>query len=194
MYLKNEKYDAYYRDRCIFAADIDIEDSVNVVADYDNGVKLAYSLNVFCAWEGYQIAFNGTRGRLEHTCQESVYISGDGSIPGTLKPEGTYTRIYPIRDQPYEVELWQAAGGHGGGDIPLVEDIFGLSQPDKYLRAADQWSGAYAILCGVAANESMRTSQRIHIRNLVTGLKRPDFPPMPTDREPIPMPNKHRPA
>jgi len=194
MYLNNEQYDGYYRDGCIFATDIDIEDSVNVVADYNNGVKLAYSLNVFCGWEGYQIAFNGTSGRLEHTCQESVYISGDGTIPGSLKPENTRTRIYPIRDQPYEVELWQATGGHGGGDVALLEDIFGLGQPDKYLRAADHWSGAYAMLCGVAANESMRTDQHIHINDLVSGLQFPDFPPMPTDDEPMPMPNKRGPA
>ena len=66
----------------MFRPEIDIEDTMNVIVKYDTGATLSYSLNAFNAWEGYHIAFNGTKGRLEHGMQEKVYVSGDGSVPG----------------------------------------------------------------------------------------------------------------
>ena len=57
--------------------------------------KMSYSLNAFMPWEGYIVAFNGTKGRLEHKCEETVYINGDGTVPGELQAEGTTIRIYP---------------------------------------------------------------------------------------------------
>ena len=68
---------------------------MHVAVNYRNGVTMSYSLHSFMPWEGYTIAFNGTKGRIEHVCQERVYVSGDGSVPGELMPEGTRTRIFP---------------------------------------------------------------------------------------------------
>ena len=45
---------------------------------YRSGVHLSYALDAASPWEGYEVAFNGTRGRLEHRCRETVYVSGDG--------------------------------------------------------------------------------------------------------------------
>jgi predicted dehydrogenase len=189
MYLRNEQYDGYYRDRCVFSPLIDIEDTMNLVVDYDNGVKMSYSLNSFMPWEGYIVNFNGSRGRLEHKAMETVYVSGDGSVPGALRPEGTTIRVYPHFKPAYEVPVWEAEGGHGGGDLPMLLDIFRPSpEPDKYLRKADQRGGAYSILTGVAANVSMATGKRVVIGDLVKGLERPDYPPMPSRDEPIPLP------
>jgi len=79
LYLDNEKYDGYFRDRCVFRPDIDIEDTMNVVVKYDNDVTMSYSLNAFNAWEGYHIVFNGTKGRVEHEIQEKfIRASGPG--------------------------------------------------------------------------------------------------------------------
>ena len=89
-YLEQERYDGYFRDRCVFGAEIDIEDTMHVTVTYRNGAMLSYSLHSFMPWEGYMIAFNGTIGRLEHLCQESVYFSGDGSVPGAIKPDGSF--------------------------------------------------------------------------------------------------------
>jgi hypothetical protein len=188
LYLENEQYDGYYRDRCVFSAQIDIEDSMNLVVNYQNGVKMTYSLNAFMPWEGYYVVFNGSKGRLEHKCEETVYISGDGSVPGALKAEGTTIKIFPHFKPAYGVELWQARGGHGGGDGPLLKDIF-HPEPgeDKYKRAADHRSGAYSILTGIAANRSMATSQLVYIDSLIHNLDLPDYPPMPSPDEPIPL-------
>jgi predicted dehydrogenase len=192
MYLDTEKYDGYFRDRCVFRPDIDIEDTMNVIVKYDSGATLSYSLNAFNAWEGYQMAFNGTKGRLEHGMQEKVYVFGDDSTPGAVKPEGTYIRIFPLRSPAYEVTLWPSGtGGHAGGDKVMLDDLFLPQKPaDKYLRAADQRAGAYSALTGVAANHSMRSGNPVRIDDLAPAIGRPEYPAMPSHENPVPMPPK----
>jgi len=189
LYLDQEKFDGYFRDRCVFRPGIDIEDTMNVIVKYDTGATLSYSLNAFNAWEGYLIAFNGTKGRLEHGAQEKISVSGDGSVPGALKPEGTHTKIYPLRAPAYSVELWRGEGSHGGGDKIMLDDCF-LPQKsaDKYLRAADERAGAFSILTGAAANIAMRTGEPVEIADLVRNIRRPDYVVMPGSADPVPMP------
>jgi predicted dehydrogenase len=189
LYLDQEKYDGYFRDRCVFRPEIDIEDTMHVNVKYDTGALLSYSLNAFNAWEGYRIAFNGTKGRLEHSAQEKISVSGDGSVPGALKPEGTYTKIYPLRAPAYAVELWRGEGSHGGGDKVLLDDLFlPEKKADKYLRAADERGGAASILTGIAANHSFRTGATVRIADLVPGLRPPDYTAMPKLEDRVPMP------
>lgn len=191
MYLDNEQYDGYFRDRCVFRPDIDIEDTMNVIVTYKNNTTLSYSLNAFNSWEGYTIVFNGTKGRIEHTMQESVYINGDGTVPGAIDTEGTFIKIYPIRSAAYQVDLWTGEGGHGGGDPVLLDDIFApVKQDDPYKRAADQRSGAYSILIGAAANISFKTGKSVVIDDLVKGIGIPVYPEMPSRTAPLPMPEK----
>jgi len=190
LYLDCEQYDGYFRDQCVFSADIDIEDTMHVNVSYRNGAMMSYSLHSFMPWEGYVVAFNGTKGRLEHVCQETIYISGDGSVPGELVPEGTKIKVFPHSQAAYEVGFRPSGGGHGGGDPFLLNDLFGSNPPeDKYKRAADQRAGAWSILTGIAANRSIERGQPIRIDELVHGLDEPDYPPMPDSREPIePLP------
>ncbi|MCD4825504.1 MAG: Gfo/Idh/MocA family oxidoreductase [Phycisphaerae bacterium] len=192
LYLECEQYDGYHRDQCVFSDKIDIEDSMNVVVNYENGAKMAYSLNAFNPWEGYVISFNGTKGRIEHKCQETVYTNADGSVPGEIEKEGTWTRIFPHWQVPYEIELWTGTGGHGGGDPVMLADIFDAEnqEADKFLRAADQRSGAYSILTGIAANHSMAEGRPVQIDELVQDIGMPDYPAMPTDEAPLPMPQE----
>jgi len=187
LYLLQESHDGYHRDQCIFSPDIDIEDSMQALVNYDNGVTLKYSLNTFCSWEGYTIQFNGTRGRLEHKCEETVYINGDGTVPGALKKEGTSIRIYPTRQPAYEVPIWTGEGGHGGGDDLMLRDLF-LPEGDKYLRAADHRSGAASILCGIAANRSIAGGGWVKIDDLIHDLDRPDYPAMPSASDSYTLP------
>jgi predicted dehydrogenase len=171
LYLENEQYDGYYRDRCVFSDRIDIWDSMGVQVGYRNGVQMTYSLNAFMPWEGYSIAFNGSKGRLEHHCEETVYISGDGSVPGALKAKGTTIHVYPHFAPAYEVPAWEAEGGHGGGDELMLADLFTPGEaPDPYDRAADHISGARSILTGIAANESIDTGLPVRVSDLVPGI------------------------
>jgi predicted dehydrogenase len=189
LYLDQEQYDGYFRDRCVWRPDIDIEDTMNVLVRYNTGATMSYSLNAFNAWEGYIVCFNGTKGRLEHKEEEKVYLSKDTSDPHAVRREGTCIRIYPMRAPAYEVEVWKGRGGHGGGDVVMLEDLFSLPKPaDKYLRASDQRGGAYSILTGIAANHSFISGKAVEIEDLVPGIPLPDYPPMPTHEAPVPMP------
>lgn len=193
LYLDQEKFDGYFRDQCVWRPDIDIEDTMNVLVTYDNGVTLSYSLNAFNAWEGYTIAFNGTKGRLEHTIVEQIYVAGTNAVQGAVAENGVKTRVIPLRGPAREVEPWSGAGSHGGGDEVMLKELFSLeSQPDRYQRAADERGGAYAMLVGAAANRCFETGNGIEIAQLVPGLQRPDFAPMPTHAQPVPMPPQTR--
>jgi predicted dehydrogenase len=177
LYLDNEQYDGYFRDRCVFSEQIDIEDSMNLIVEYESGTTMTYSLNAYMPWEGYIISFNGIKGRIEHRCEETVYISGDGTVPGALISSGTTTHIYPHFSPAYGVDIWRAAGGHGGGDDPMLAELFSdQHESDKYARAADHRAGAYSILTGIAANLSMQQRQVIRVDNLISGLDMPDYP------------------
>ena len=189
LYLDTEQHDGYIRDRCVFRDDIDIEDTINAIVEYDNGVTMAYSLNAFNAWEGYSIVFNGTQGRLEHTIVEQVYVSGTDTIQGGIEEGGVTTRVIPLRGAPQAIEPWTGEGDHGGGDEIMLDWLFRPDRPaDKYLRAADHRAGAYSILSGIAANQSMATGMPIRITDLVHGLDHPDYPPMPRHNTPLAMP------
>ena len=182
LYRRHEQHDGYFRDRCVFSDKIDIEDTLQITAKYAGGAAMSYSLHAFMPWEGYTVCFNGTRGRIEHKCEESVYINGDGSVPGALKADGTWIKIYPHFAPAYQVDIWQAAGGHGGGDGLLLDDVLLPDRKaDRYLRAADHRAGAFSILTGVAANRSIETGRPVKIDELVSGLDLPDFPAMPAE-------------
>ena len=195
LYLEQEGFDGYIRDRCVFRPDIDIEDAMAVQVRYDNGVLLSYSLNAFCAWEGYTIAFNGTQGRLEHSICETNYMSGTDTVQGGIDRDGVTTRIVPLRGAPRLIEPWPEEGSHGGGDAVMLRDLFLPTPPDdKFLRAADERAGAASILVGVAANRCFETGQPVAIADLVPGLERPDYPPMPARDRPLPMPERSAPV
>ncbi|MDV3456952.1 Gfo/Idh/MocA family oxidoreductase [Sphingomonas sp. HF-S4] len=187
LYLDNEKYDGYFRDQCVWRPEINIEDTMNVIVGYAGGTTLSYSLNAFNAWEGYHIAFNGTKGRLEHSVVEQAGVAGAGghSVDDRIK-----TRIVPMRGDPRDiVPQTGAAGGHGGGDAVMLADIFDPNAPkDALLRAADERSGAASILVGVAANKCFETGQPVKIADLVTGLDWPVYAKMPSHKAPVAQP------
>ncbi len=191
LYLDNEKHDGYFRDRCVFRPDIELEDTMNVIVGYDTGTTLSYSLNAFNAWEGYVVVFNGTKGRLEHKMEEKVSLSSDGSVPNALKGDGTYIRVYPLRKPAYSIEARQGPGGHHGGDPLMVADLFTpRSAVDPLLRGADERSGAYSILVGVAANECFTSGQPVKIADLVKNIGAPAYAKMPGNMSSVPMPSK----
>ena len=171
LYLDNEQFDGYYRDRCVFSPLIDIEDTMCLVVRYRSGALMSYSLNSFLPWEGYRVSFNGTKGRLEHVAMETVYISGDGTVPGEMKHGDTTITVYPHFRKGYKVRIKRATGGHGGGDARLLEDIFSLKdRPDPLGQRADHRAGAWSVLTGIAANKSMKTGAIVEVSSLVKGL------------------------
>jgi predicted dehydrogenase len=189
LYLEQESHDGYIRDQCVWRPDISIEDTMTVQVRYDTGAALSYSLSAFNACEGYTIAFNGTKGRLEHGMLEQTYVSGTDVVQGGARDDGVFTRVIPMRGGAEEISVWAPGGSHGGGDIVLLEDLFSpVSTEDKYLRVADERAGAYSVLVGVAANESIATGKVVSIADLAGDILTPTYPPMPHRNDPLPMP------
>lgn len=186
LYLDNEKYDGYFRDQCVWRPEISIEDTMNVIVGYAGGATLSYSLNAFNAWEGYHVAFNGTKGRLEHSVIEQGGVAGASN---ERDEDRIKTRIIPMRGDAQDITPDTGAGSHGGGDAVMLADIFDPDAPkDPLLRAADERGGAASCLIGIAANKCFETGQPVKIADLVTGLDLPALPPMPSHKDPVPMP------
>ena len=168
LYLDNEAHDGYFRDRCVFSEDIDIWDNMSVAVRYRRGALLSYMLHSYSPWEGYRIAFNGTKGRLEHSACENTYISGDGAIPGELTKGRISIRLIPAFSPPQIIAPRMGTGGHGGGDPELLSNIFDPTGSDDPLnRKADHRDGAYSILTGIAAARSIDTGNPINIADLL---------------------------
>jgi len=167
LYLDAEHEDGYRRDQSVFGDGINIEDTMGVMVKYKNNAIMTYSLNAYLPWEGYRIAFNGTKGRIEMTVVEKSYVNsgGEKSQEGALKDKSI--TVFPMFAAPYEVEVEEGEGGHGGGDPVLLNDIFGTPQEDRFKRAANHIDGAKSILTGIAANRSIRTGQPVRVSDLV---------------------------
>ncbi|RYX86367.1 Gfo/Idh/MocA family oxidoreductase [bacterium] len=177
MYLEAEHEDGYIRDRSVFSDGISIEDDMSVLVRYNSGATMTYHLTAYSPWEGYRVAFNGTKGRLEYEVTENPYVSG--SDKDTNRPdirdakevdvhEPARILIRPLHSKPLQIEVTSDEGGHGGGDQRLLDDIFKPSdEVDPLGRAADHTSGAMSILTGIAANQSFATGMPVKVADLV---------------------------
>ena len=76
--------------------------------------------------------------------------------------------VFPHWEKPWHVEIPEAVGGHGGGDLLLLEDLFGSAkEKDPLGRAAGHLDGARSVLTGIAANQSFATGQPVQIDQLL---------------------------
>jgi hypothetical protein len=161
---------------------------MNLLVTYDDGVLMTYSLNAFNAWEGFHIAFNGTRGRLEHKSAYQQYERVGGDLENQ---EVLETKIIPLRGAPTEIEIAGFAGEHVGADGLMLEHMFAKQDSnDTLIQAADQRAGAYSVLTGIAANRSIETGGAIVIEDLAPDIEYPDYTTMPDHAHGIPMPRR----
>lgn len=167
LYLDAEHEDGYLRDLNVFGDGISIEDTMNVLVRYRNGCQMSYSLSAFNPWEGYNVSILGTKGRIEIAEAHASYINAGGDIGDEGKNTYSRIRVHPMREQPYDVEVPEVEGGHGGADPVMFNDIFGTPEPDPLGRAASHIDGAYSILTGIAANKSFATGRPVEIASLV---------------------------
>lgn len=156
LYTDNEQYDGYLRDGCVFKEDIDIFDKMCASIKYANGVQVAYSLTTYSPYEGYRIAFNGTKGRIEAWIQESNPVY-----------EADYDEIMITRNFGKRNYIRIAQGeGHGGGDKIMHDNIFKNVTEDPFKQSAGVRDGAFSILTGVAARKSCDSGKPVRIKDL----------------------------
>lgn len=158
LYVDNQEYDGYVRDGCVWREDVNIYDKMAVQIKYANDVQVSYSLTAYSPYEGYRIAFNGTKGRMEAWIHERQ--------PWEMQP---YDEIR-VTDNFGETELIQVphgGGGHGGGDTRLKDKIFkDPSAPDPFHQSAGTRDGSMACLIGIAARKSIEEEKKIRIGDL----------------------------
>ena len=168
LYLDAEADSGYIRDRSVFSDDISIEDTMGAIVRYRNNAIMTYALNAYMPWEGYNVVFNGSKGRLEVTVIEKSYINAGGEKDEEGALAGKTLIVKPMFGKPYEVPFDEGSGGHGGGDLVMLNDIFGNPEPDRFKRAASHIDGAYSILTGIAANKSIASGEPVRVKDLIS--------------------------
>ena len=163
LYLEAEDADGYIRDKCVFADDISIEDTMQVEATYANGAFLNYTLIAYAPWEGLEITFHGTKGELRHK-----HIEVHGVFGGQReKADGSAmtTTLHLAGGLPQDIAVWAGSGDHGGADPVMLGYLFepGSMPADKYGRASSEREGAWSILTGIAANASIAGGGRVDV-------------------------------
>jgi predicted dehydrogenase len=178
LYVKNEKYDGYIRDNCLWREEIDIYDKMSAQIRYANNVIVNYSLTTYSPYEGWRIAFNGKDGRLESwedipwRRQEKINQSQLHAAEMNQSGESPtrYDEIFLMKnfDPEYEIIKVEAArGGHGGGDSRLQDKIFrDPGMPDPYKHSAGTRDGAMSCLVGIAARKSIEEKRPVKIEEL----------------------------
>jgi len=162
LYVANEKHDGYLRDGCLWRNEIDIYDKMAVQIKYANNVTVSYSLTTYSPYEGYRIAFNGTKGRVEAWIKERQPWVAEEYDEIQVTENFGYTQY---------IQVPHAGGGHGGGDVRLVDKIFvNPDAPDPWSQSAGTRDGAMSILVGIAARKSIEEQRAIKVEDL-TSLK-----------------------
>ena len=175
LYYDAEADSGYVRDRNVFsdAWPLDAEDVMAVVAQYHGGPILNYSLIAFNPWEGERVCIIGDKGFVEYFARGKGHIiagQSDEDLAAAQFQGEKYLRYQPMFGQLEELEIPKATGGHGGGDIRILERIFlpeDQHEPDPLNRDADHIDGARSILTGVAANKSIATGQAIEVDQMI---------------------------
>ena len=160
LYVNNQQYDGYLRDGCVWRDDIDIFDKMAVQIKYSNKVQVSYSLTAYSPYEGYRIAFNGTKGRLEAWIKERQPWEEDHF------DELYLTTSFGKREI---IRIDNGENGHGGGDARLRKQVF-TPGDDTWHQSAGSRDGAMSCLIGIAAGNSIDSGKPVKIGDL-TSLK-----------------------
>jgi predicted dehydrogenase len=178
MYVNNEQYDGYIKDGCVWSNEIDIYDKMSAQIIYANGVTVNYSLTTYSPYEGWQIAFNGMKGRME-SWEDIPYLqktpedqanrhatemsNADDAIPGEFREimvMDNFNKDYEIYTTP------KIKGGHGGGDVRMQRRMFVDKTDNPHNVMAGTREGAMSILIGIAARKSIALKRPVKISEL----------------------------
>lgn len=187
LYLEQEGHDGYLRDQCVFSGDTDIEDTMSLIVRYENRVQMTYSLTVATSFEGWQLAVNGSKGRLEAFAPDA-FVAEPGQTRYDRRSDDTVRRTVDWRKtaldgqsdlSAFELRFYPLFGGretytvpvlegtHGGSDQRLRDQLFAPGAPDPLHHMAGSRAGAMSLLIGSAANISMAENRFVRIADLL---------------------------
>lgn len=159
---RDEKpYTNYQPDMCIFDDEIAIEDTYTATVKYNKGALLSYSINFSLPYEGYRLAINGTKGRIETMEYHSA--------PRVPFPIPVQTIDYfPLFGAKETIHVVMRDGGHGGGDPVIQEDMFMGPDPNRhYPILSGSKDGAYSVTTGEAVWRSVKEHRPVLIEDLL---------------------------
>ena len=178
LYVKNEQHDGYLRDGCVWRNEIDIFDKMSAQIIYANGATANYSLTTYSPYEGWHIAFNGMKGRVEswedipylekmavdqanhHVAEMSDDDKAKTNEFRQIMVMDSFAKDYEIFSTP------KITGGHGGGDVTMQRRIFVDKNDNPHHIMAGTREGAMSILIGVAARKSILEKRTVKISEL----------------------------
>lgn len=154
-------YTEYRPDACIYDSEINIEDTYVSTVRYDQGALLSYTVNFSLPYEGYRLAINGTKGRLE-----TMEYHSPGRTPFPV-PVQTID-YFPLFGSKETIHVVQREGGHGGGDPVLLEDLFLGPDPQRhYPILSGALDGALAVGTGEAVWRSVKESRPVRLEEVL---------------------------
>ncbi|MBQ9921542.1 MAG: Gfo/Idh/MocA family oxidoreductase [Clostridia bacterium] len=169
LYYECEDADGYFRDKCIFSEEIDIEDTISLNVKYDGGAVMTYSLNAHSPYEGSRIIINGEKGRL---IAEDI---GGAIGPFYGKNRSRFIKFYNRQEDEVVFNMsdriFDKPGGHGGSDPLMRANIFRGFTSDPLGQMADFKAGAMSIGIGIAANISMKEDRAVYLDEFLDFLK-----------------------
>jgi len=178
LYAENEKYDGYLRDGCVWSNEIDIYDKMSAQIIYANGITANYSLTTYSPYEGWKIAFNGTKGRIDtwedipfmqklpddQSKHHAIEMSeADDGVKGEVREiiaMDNFAKNFEVYTTP------KISGGHGGGDVRMQKRIFVDPADNPHHIMAGTRDGAMSILIGIAARKSIQLRRPVKISEL----------------------------
>lgn len=152
-----QPYTNYRPDMCIYDSEINIEDTYTATVKYNQGALLSYSVNFSLPYEGYRLAINGTKGRLE---TQEYHAPSRIPFPTPVQT----IDYYPLFGSKETLHVVHRDGGHGGGDPVLLEDVFLGPDPARpYDILSGSTDGAYSIATGEAVWRSVKEHRPVRI-------------------------------
>lgn len=176
LYVAHEEHDGYIRDNCLFRKEIDIYDKMSALIKYRNNTVVNYSLTTYSPFEGWRIAFNGQKGRVEawldipyHSEMEASQADLHAAEMNQADSELSYEPIitHKLWNEFETTHVAMERSGHGGGDKRLHDQIFEHPErKDPFDRAAGIRDGAMSVLIGIAARKSIESGSPVKIADL----------------------------
>ena len=126
---------------------------------YSTGAIMSYSVHAFLPIEGYHLALNGPKGRIE----VRMYERQPWEVPRGVD-DIRVTRAFGGSEV---LQVRWGEGGHYGGDPLLRAMLFDPARPDPLGQRAGSRAGAMSLLTGVAADHSIQRGRPVRIAELL---------------------------
>lgn len=118
-------------------------------------MRLTYSLNAYLPWEGLNVVFNGTDGRLEMKIVEKSYVNAGGKRGNRRQHEQCDITVFPMFAEPWKAEFSWAKAATAVATTPCWRTVRRTGQRPATARGRPS-RGAMSILTGIAGNISMQ--------------------------------------